>query len=87
MKTWAFCFLRLASDPALTDPLLSQKLRANRELALSSLEEVISKYANIQDDTEEEERRKRLGKEKQKKEVRRVQKEKERGERDELRRV
>ncbi|XP_060760796.1 death domain-associated protein 6 isoform X2 [Neoarius graeffei] len=55
-------------DPALTDPLLAQKLRANREVALSSLEEVINKYANKQDDTEEEERRKRLEKEKQKKE-------------------
>ncbi|KAG7325704.1 hypothetical protein KOW79_010629 [Hemibagrus wyckioides] len=55
-------------DPALADPMLAQKLRSNRELALSSIEEVINKYANIQDDAEEEERRKRLGKEKQKKE-------------------
>ncbi|KAK3508261.1 hypothetical protein QTP70_017650 [Hemibagrus guttatus] len=55
-------------DPALADPMLAQKLRSNRELALSSIEEVISKYASIQDDTEEEERRKRLGKGKQKKE-------------------
>lgn len=61
----------LALDPALADPMLAQKLRSNRELALSSIEEVISKYANIQDDAEEEERRKRLGKEKQKKEVKR----------------
>ncbi|KAB5517976.1 hypothetical protein PHYPO_G00173770 [Pangasianodon hypophthalmus] len=59
---------RPATDPALTDPMLTQKLRSNRELALSSLEEVINKYAGKQDDTEEEERRKRLGKEKQKKE-------------------
>ncbi|XP_053540166.1 death domain-associated protein 6 isoform X2 [Ictalurus punctatus] len=56
------------SDPALVDSLLSQKLRSNRERALSSLEEVINKFANKQDDTEEEERRKRLEKEKPKKE-------------------
>ncbi|GAA6077281.1 death domain-associated protein 6, partial [Tachysurus ichikawai] len=56
------------ADPALTNHQLAQKLRSNREEALSSLEEVINKYAHIQDDTEEEERRKRLGKEKQKKE-------------------
>lgn len=71
------CFtfvINVALDPALTDPLLAQKLRANREVALSSLEEVINKYANKQDDTEEEERRKRLEKEKQKKEVKRVKK-------------
>lgn len=62
--------INVGSDPALVDSLLSQKLRSNRERALSSLEEVINKFANKQDDTEEEERRKRLEKEKPKKEVR-----------------
>ncbi|KAF4080362.1 hypothetical protein AMELA_G00169560 [Ameiurus melas] len=61
-------FYKPTSDPALVDPLLSQKLRSNRERALSSLEEVINKFANKQDDTEEEERKKRLEKEKPKKE-------------------
>lgn len=64
--------LNVASDPALADQMLAQKLRSNRVLALQSLEEVINKYANKQDDTEEDERRKRLEKEKQKKEVERV---------------
>ncbi|XP_072531596.1 death domain-associated protein 6 isoform X2 [Salminus brasiliensis] len=56
------------SDPALCDQTLSQKLRSNRELALTSLEEVINKYAYKQDDTEEEERQKRQERERQKKE-------------------
>ncbi|XP_041932337.1 death domain-associated protein 6 isoform X2 [Alosa sapidissima] len=47
------------TDPALTDPTLARKLRSNREVALSSLEEVITKYAMKQGDTEEEERQKR----------------------------
>ncbi|XP_076158111.1 death domain-associated protein 6 isoform X1 [Alosa pseudoharengus] len=47
------------TDPALADPTLARKLRSNREVALSSLEEVISKYAMKQGDTEEEERQKR----------------------------
>ncbi|XP_063041500.1 death domain-associated protein 6 isoform X2 [Engraulis encrasicolus] len=47
------------TDPALSDPTLSRKLRSNREVAVSGLEEVISKYAVMQDDTEEEERKKR----------------------------
>lgn len=55
-----------ATDPALQDTGLLKKLRTNREVAMSSLEQVISKYALQQDDTEEEERRKRL----EKKEVR-----------------
>ncbi|CAB1320976.1 unnamed protein product [Coregonus sp. 'balchen'] len=57
-----------ATDPALLDPTLARKLRSNREVALSSLEQVISKYALKQDDTEEEERSKRIERERQKKE-------------------
>ncbi|XP_062384941.1 death domain-associated protein 6 [Sardina pilchardus] len=57
------------TDPALADPTLARKLRSNREVALSSLEEVITKYAMKQGDTEEEERQKRQ-KANQKKEVR-----------------
>ncbi|XP_026204803.1 death domain-associated protein 6 isoform X2 [Anabas testudineus] len=51
-----------ATDPALSDPSLHRKLRSNREVALSRLEEVITKYANQQEDTEEVERQKRLEK-------------------------
>ncbi|CAK6971639.1 death domain-associated protein 6 [Scomber scombrus] len=51
-----------AKDPALMDSSLSRKLRTNREMALSRLEEVITKYAVKQDDTEEQERTKRLEK-------------------------
>ncbi|KAL0962365.1 hypothetical protein UPYG_G00339150 [Umbra pygmaea] len=56
------------TDPALTDPTLARKLRTNREVALSSLDQVIARYALKQDDTEEEDRRKRLERERQKKE-------------------
>ncbi|KAK5854722.1 hypothetical protein PBY51_004894 [Eleginops maclovinus] len=49
-----------ASDPALSDTSLLRKLRSNREVALSSLDEVIRKYAAKQDDTEEQERARRL---------------------------
>eukprot|EP00063_Salmo_salar_P022393 XP_013997228.1 PREDICTED: death domain-associated protein 6-like [Salmo salar] len=56
------------TDPALLDPTLARKLRSNREVALSSLEQVISKYALKQDDTEEEERSKRIERDRQKKE-------------------
>jgi hypothetical protein len=42
-------------------------------VALSSLEQVISKYALKQDDTEEEERSKRIERDRQKKEVRDVE--------------
>nr|XP_019965811.1 PREDICTED: death domain-associated protein 6 [Paralichthys olivaceus] len=52
-----------SSDPALLNPSLQRKLRSNREVALSSLEEVISKYAIRQDDTEEQERNRRQEKE------------------------
>uniref|UniRef100_A0A3Q4BFJ3 Death domain-associated protein 6 n=1 Tax=Mola mola TaxID=94237 RepID=A0A3Q4BFJ3_MOLML len=51
-----------ATDPALSEPSLLRKLRTNREVALSRLEEVISKYAIKQEDTEEQERTKRLEK-------------------------
>ncbi|KAJ0055255.1 hypothetical protein NL108_013558, partial [Boleophthalmus pectinirostris] len=57
-----------ACDPALEDPTLSRKLRSNRELALNRLEEVITKYATKQDDTEEQERLKRSEKDKSNKE-------------------
>uniref|UniRef100_A0A8C5A196 Death domain-associated protein 6 n=1 Tax=Gadus morhua TaxID=8049 RepID=A0A8C5A196_GADMO len=50
-------------DPALADPSLLRKLRTNRETALTNLEEVISKYSGRQEDTEEQERSRRLGKE------------------------
>ncbi|XP_070777416.1 death domain-associated protein 6 [Enoplosus armatus] len=52
-----------ATDPALSDPSLLRKLRSNREVALSHLEEVIKKYAVKQEDTEEQERTKRQEKE------------------------
>ncbi|XP_060948273.1 death domain-associated protein 6 [Limanda limanda] len=52
-----------ASDPALSSPSLQKKLRSNREVALSSLEEVISKFAIKQVDKEEQERNKRQEKE------------------------
>ncbi|XP_031151423.1 death domain-associated protein 6 [Sander lucioperca] len=58
-----------ATDPALADPSLLRKLRANREVALSRLEEVITKFAVKQDDTEEHERAKRLEKDSKEKEV------------------
>ncbi|XP_029298927.1 death domain-associated protein 6 [Cottoperca gobio] len=51
-----------ATDPALSDPSLLRKLRSNREVALSRLEEVITKYAVQQEDTEEQERARRLEK-------------------------
>ncbi|XP_058610377.1 death domain-associated protein 6 isoform X2 [Onychostoma macrolepis] len=56
-------------DPALTDPALNRKLRSNRDMALSSLEEVITKYANKQEDVEVEETRKRQERDRQKKEA------------------
>lgn len=54
-----FFFHLAAEDPALSDPSLLRKLKANREESLSHLEEVISKFSVKQDDTEEQERRKR----------------------------
>nr|BAE33708.1 unnamed protein product [Mus musculus] len=46
-------------DPALSDPTLARRLRENRTLAMNRLDEVISKYAMMQDKTEEGERQKR----------------------------
>ncbi|KAM5262962.1 death domain-associated protein 6 [Ctenodactylus gundi] len=46
-------------DPALSDPVLARRLRENRSLAMSRLDEVISKYAMMQDKSEERERQKR----------------------------
>uniref|UniRef100_A0A8D3B4V9 Death domain-associated protein 6 n=1 Tax=Scophthalmus maximus TaxID=52904 RepID=A0A8D3B4V9_SCOMX len=54
---------RPATDPALSDPSLQRKLRSNREVALSRLEEVITKFSVKQEDTEEKERSRRLEKE------------------------
>uniref|UniRef100_A0A671P7F6 Death domain-associated protein 6 n=1 Tax=Sinocyclocheilus anshuiensis TaxID=1608454 RepID=A0A671P7F6_9TELE len=74
-------------DPALTDPALHRKLRSNRDVALSSLEDVITKYANKQEDVEVEEVRKKQERDRQKKEALNGQqsdsKEKEREEQDE----
>lgn len=58
-----------ALDPALSDPELNRKLRSNRDMALNSLEEMITKYANKQEDIEVEETRKRQERDRQKKEV------------------
>ncbi|XP_013372342.1 PREDICTED: death domain-associated protein 6 [Chinchilla lanigera] len=46
-------------DPALSDPALARRLQENRSLAMSRLDEVISKYAVMQDKSEERERQKR----------------------------
>ncbi|KAM4834759.1 death domain-associated protein 6 isoform 1-T2 [Thomomys bottae] len=46
-------------DPALSDSTLARRLRENRNLAMSRLDEVISKYAVMQDKSEEGERQKR----------------------------
>lgn len=46
-------------DPALSDPILARRLRENRTLAMNRLDEVISKYAVMQDRSEEDERQKR----------------------------
>ncbi|XP_052441277.1 death domain-associated protein 6-like [Carassius gibelio] len=56
-------------DPALTDPALTRKLRSNRDMALSSLEEVITRYATKQEDIEVEEMRKRQERDRLKKEA------------------
>ncbi|CAN9504252.1 unnamed protein product [Ophioblennius macclurei] len=61
---------KMANDPALSSPSLMHKLRSNREVAISRLEEVITKFAVQQEDTEEQERSKRQ--EKDGKEVRKV---------------
>ncbi|MBN3275881.1 DAXX protein, partial [Polyodon spathula] len=56
------------ADPALSDPSLSKKLHSNRALALSSIDQVITKYAAFQDEMEEQERNRRIEREKEKKE-------------------
>ncbi|XP_033929492.1 death domain-associated protein 6 [Melopsittacus undulatus] len=47
---------RPGTDPALMDPELAKRLRRNRTMALSRLDQVISHYAQLQDESEEEER-------------------------------
>ncbi|KAM4696549.1 death domain-associated protein 6 [Rhinophrynus dorsalis] len=47
------------NDPAHQDPLLARRLRENRNVAISHLDDVIKKYAEMQDDGEEEERKKK----------------------------
>ncbi|KAE8585123.1 hypothetical protein XENTR_v10021223 [Xenopus tropicalis] len=45
-------------DPALQDPALTRRLRENRGVALSHLDDIIKKYAEMQDEGEDEESRK-----------------------------
>ncbi|NXJ86889.1 DAXX protein, partial [Trogon melanurus] len=47
---------RPGTDPALVDPDLAKRLRKNRMVALTRLDDVISRYAQLQDESEEEER-------------------------------
>lgn len=63
-----------ATDPALADHSLMKKLRSNREVALTRLEDVITKYSNKQEDTEEQERAKRSEKGRTNKELRNLSK-------------
>uniref|UniRef100_A0AAQ4RQN8 Death domain-associated protein 6 n=1 Tax=Gasterosteus aculeatus aculeatus TaxID=481459 RepID=A0AAQ4RQN8_GASAC len=58
-----------AADPALSDPSLLRKLRSNREVALSRLEGVITRFAIKQEDTEEQDRARRLEKDRKEKEA------------------
>ncbi|XP_037329201.2 death domain-associated protein 6 isoform X2 [Pungitius pungitius] len=58
-----------ATDPALADPSLLRKLRSNREVALSRLEGVITSFAIQQEDTEEQDRARRLEKDRKDKEA------------------
>ncbi|XP_074543687.1 death domain-associated protein 6 [Halichoeres trimaculatus] len=69
-----------AKDPALSDPSLLRKLRSNREVSLSRLEEVITKYAVKQEDTEEQERIKRQQRDGKDKEGQKSEKEEEKKE-------
>ncbi|XP_047460251.1 death domain-associated protein 6 [Mugil cephalus] len=64
-----------AADPALVDVTLLKKLRSNREVAVTRLEEVITKYAVKQEDTEERERSKRIEKDNKDKEGHKSEKE------------
>uniref|UniRef100_A0A8B9EFE8 Death domain-associated protein 6 n=1 Tax=Anser cygnoides TaxID=8845 RepID=A0A8B9EFE8_ANSCY len=47
---------RPGTDPALVDPELAKRLRKNRTVALTRLDGVIAHYAQLQDESEEEER-------------------------------
>ncbi|NXT17661.1 DAXX protein, partial [Syrrhaptes paradoxus] len=47
---------RPGTDPALVDPELAKRLRRNRTVALTRLDAVISRFAQLQDESEEEER-------------------------------
>lgn len=47
------------SDPALADSELARRLRHNRQQSLQRLEQVVSRYARLQDQGEEEEWRRR----------------------------
>ncbi|XP_038226814.1 death domain-associated protein 6 isoform X2 [Dermochelys coriacea] len=44
------------TDPARRDSALARRLRENREVALTRLDSVVSRYAQLQDESEEEER-------------------------------
>ncbi|KAM9120146.1 death domain-associated protein 6 isoform 1-T3 [Pangshura tecta] len=44
------------TDPARRDSALARRLRENREVALTRLDGVVSRYAQLQDESEEEER-------------------------------
>ncbi|NXO00605.1 DAXX protein, partial [Rhinopomastus cyanomelas] len=50
---------RPGADPALLDPELAKRLRRNRTVALNRLDNVISHFAQLQDESEEEERGRR----------------------------
>ncbi|XP_051949054.1 death domain-associated protein 6-like isoform X2 [Xyrauchen texanus] len=62
-------FYKPTLDPALTDTALHRKLRSNRDMAISSLENVINKFAIKQEDIEVEEIRKKQERDRQKKEA------------------
>ncbi|XP_063287635.1 death domain-associated protein 6 isoform X1 [Pelobates fuscus] len=47
------------NDPAHMDSMLQRRLRENRSVAMNRLDELIKKYAEMQDDGEEEERQKK----------------------------
>ncbi|XP_077446444.1 death domain-associated protein 6 isoform X2 [Stigmatopora argus] len=51
------------NDPALKNPTLLRKLKENRDLGASRLEDVLNKYANQQEDVDHKDRSKRQGKE------------------------
>ncbi|XP_034016879.1 death domain-associated protein 6 isoform X2 [Thalassophryne amazonica] len=67
--SWLTDSYKTTSDPALSDAALQRQLRSNREMSLSHLEDVITKYAVKQENTEEQDRCKRMKKDNQDKEV------------------